>query len=51
MTDLVKRTGVHRATIYRWIQQGRFPPKNAPQSNPTGWLEDTYERWLSGKAD
>lgn len=46
MRDIVKLTGVHRSTIYRWIDRGCFPEKDAPRQRPTGWLSTTYERWL-----
>jgi prophage regulatory protein len=48
MRDIVQLTGVHRATIHRWIQAGTFPAKDAPRHRPTGWLEATYERWVRG---
>jgi predicted DNA-binding transcriptional regulator AlpA len=48
MRDVVHLTGKHRCTIHRWIQQGIFPPKNAPRGRPTGWLKSTVERWLLG---
>jgi predicted DNA-binding transcriptional regulator AlpA len=50
MRDVVSLTGVHRATIHRWIQAGSFPAKDAPRHRPTGWLEETYERWVRGSA-
>ncbi len=48
MRDVVQLTGKHRCTIHRWMQQGLFPPKNAPRGRPTGWLKSTVERWLLG---
>jgi predicted DNA-binding transcriptional regulator AlpA len=48
MRDVVRLTGVHRSTIHRWIQAGRFPVKDAPRHRPTGWLDTTYERWVRG---
>lgn len=50
MRDVVHLTGKHRCTIHRWIQQGLFPPKNAPRGRPTGWLKSTVERWLLGSS-
>ena len=48
MRDVVQLTGKHRCTIHRWMQQGLFPPKNAPRGRPTGWLKSTVEQWLLG---
>src|SRR6185295_3787878 len=48
MRDVVKIAGVHRCTIHRCIQLGRFPAKDAPRGNPVGWLRTTIQRWLVG---
>jgi hypothetical protein len=34
MRDVVQLTGKHRCTIHRWMNQGLFPPKNAPRGRP-----------------
>jgi predicted DNA-binding transcriptional regulator AlpA len=49
MRDVVKITRVHRCTIYRWIQIGRFPAKDAPRAHPMGWLRSTVQSWLLEK--
>jgi predicted DNA-binding transcriptional regulator AlpA len=49
MRDVVKIARVHRCTIYRWIQIGIFPPKDAPRAHPVGWLRTTINRWLLEK--
>src|SRR5262245_50898165 len=46
MRDVVKIARVHRCTIFRWIQMGRFPAKDAPRARPVGWLRSTIQRWL-----
>jgi predicted DNA-binding transcriptional regulator AlpA len=48
MSDVLRLTGRHRSTIHRWMHQGRFPIKNAPKGQPTGWLRSTIEAWLLG---
>jgi predicted DNA-binding transcriptional regulator AlpA len=48
MKDVVRLTRTHRCTIHRWIKNGLFPPKDAPQARPRGWLPSTIERWQLG---
>jgi len=48
MKDVVRLTRTHRCTIHRWIKNGSFPPKDAPQAHPRGWLPSTIERWQLG---
>jgi prophage regulatory protein len=42
--DVVRITGKHRCTIYRWIRAGTFPAKRA--GGGRGWLRSDVERWL-----
>jgi len=42
--DVVRITGKHRCTIYRWIRAGTFPAKRA--GGGRGWLRSDIERWL-----
>lgn len=51
MRDVVKLTGVHRSTVYRWMQLKHFPAKDAPRNRPTGWLRSSYEQWVRGRDD
>jgi predicted DNA-binding transcriptional regulator AlpA len=48
MKDVIKLTRTHRCTIHRWIKNGSFPKKDAPQARPRGWLPSTIERWQLG---
>jgi prophage regulatory protein len=44
--DIVKITGRHRVTIYRWIRAGIFPRKHEAHGHKVGWLRSEVERWL-----
>lgn len=44
--DVVRITGRHRCTIYRWVQAGAFPPKHG--GGGRGWLRSDVELWLNG---
>jgi predicted DNA-binding transcriptional regulator AlpA len=43
--DIVRTTGRHRCTIYRWIRAGVFPPKRG--GGGKGWLKSDVDRWLA----
>ena len=46
--DVVKKTGLSRRTIYRWISQGRFPEQLfLGNSRIVGWSEKTIDNWIS----
>jgi predicted DNA-binding transcriptional regulator AlpA len=46
--DVMRITGKHRCTVYRWIRAGTFPPKRA--GGGRGWLRSDVERWLANGA-
>jgi prophage regulatory protein len=46
--DIVKITGRHRITIYRWIRAGIFPKKHEAHGHKVGWLRSDVEQWLRG---
>lgn len=41
-------TGYKRSTIYRLIQQGRFPPpiSLSPGGRASAWVEDEINAWI-----
>lgn len=46
MAEVVRLTGKSRATIYRDIRDGRFPPPNKIGKNAVGWKESEIRAWL-----
>lgn len=46
MRDVQRRTGLHRATIYRKIHAGTFPAGVKIGENSTGWYESEVNRWV-----
>jgi len=44
--EIVRITGRHRVTIYRWIQAGLFPHKHETHGHKVGWLRSDVQRWL-----
>jgi predicted DNA-binding transcriptional regulator AlpA len=48
MKDVCRLAHRHRSTIYRWMKRKRFPPMDAPRSQPIGWLRSTVIYWQLG---
>lgn len=51
-SDLVER-GLfnNRATLYRWIKEGRFPPGRMWGPNTRTWTEDEVEAAIAAAAE
>lgn len=44
-------TGYKRSTIYRLIQEGKFPPPILLGDRATAWIEDEINRWIQQRID
>lgn len=42
-------TGLSRSTIYRWIQDGRFPAPIPLGSRAVGWDSVEIDRWIEDR--
>jgi len=49
--EVVRRTGLSRATIYRLMARGEFPQQHRLSSGRVGWSEEEIERWLRSRLD
>ena len=51
-SDLVER-GIfnNRATLYRWIKEGRFPPGRKLGPNTRTWTEDEVEAVIAAAGE
>lgn len=47
MPEIERRTGLSRATIYRRIEQGRFPRQIPMDGNIAAWWESDVAAWLA----
>lgn len=47
LPELLKRTGMSRSTIYRRIEQGRFPKSLPIDGNIAAWREGDLAAWLA----
>ena len=45
MKDVVRETSLHRATIYRRIAAGEFPPPRPIGGGRVAWPERDVEAW------
>jgi predicted DNA-binding transcriptional regulator AlpA len=49
--DIQYLTGVCRATLYRWVRDGRFPPPDRLlPGDRHAWKRATYDAWLAPAA-
>ena len=46
MADLIRITGLSRATLYRRIDEGRFPPPVHLGGRACGWRPAALQAWI-----
>ncbi len=51
MAEVIHTVGLSRATIYRLIAQGTFPPQVSLTSRSVGWWHADISRWLDDRLD
>ena len=44
--SVLDRTGLSRATLYRKMQQGKFPRQIAISTRCAGWRESAVKDWM-----
>lgn len=49
LKEVLPRTRVGRATIYRWMEKGQFPKPLKLSESMVRWREADLERWISEK--
>jgi len=47
LPDVQRRTGLHRATIYRKMRDGSFPQAVKLSANCVGWYESHIDAWVA----
>lgn len=50
MKDIVARTKLHRATIYRLIEAGSFPKGRATGPNSRRWTRREFREWSEAQS-
>jgi prophage regulatory protein len=49
--EVMRRTGLSRATIYRLIARGQFPSQRQLTEGRVGWSEEEVEDWIRRRLD
>jgi len=47
LSEVKKRVSISSATIYRWIQEGKFPLPLKLSSNCVRWRESDINAWIA----
>ena len=46
ISEVIRRVGVSRPTIYRWVAAGEFPKQISIGANSVVWLESDVTDWM-----
>ncbi len=49
LKEVVHRVGLGRSTIYRWMDEGKFPKPHSLGGYAVAWLETDIEQWIKSK--
>ena len=47
--DLMDEIGVSKATLYRMVSEGSFPPPVKIAKRAVGWRREDVDRWLESR--
>lgn len=51
LSDVIKRTGLSRSTIYLSISKGMFPKNISLGARSVGWLESEINAWMQSRIE
>lgn len=51
LREVQHRVGLGRSTIYRWMDEGKFPRPYTLGGYVVAWLEADIDSWISSKLD
>ncbi|MHA7820037.1 MAG: helix-turn-helix transcriptional regulator [Erythrobacter sp.] len=46
LREVLHRTGLGRSTVYRWMDEGRFPKSVRLGGRSVAWIEHEIDEWL-----
>ena len=46
LTEVLKRVGLGRSSVYRMVTENRFPPPRRLSTKAIGWLDHEIDDWL-----
>ncbi len=47
ITDVMKKTGIAKSTIWLWINEDKFPKPIKLSPRITVWEEDKVDQWMN----
>lgn len=47
LPEVQHRVGLGRSTIYRWMNEGKFPKPVQLGGHSVAWLQDEIDNWIS----
>ncbi len=50
LKELTTLLGVSRASIYSWMNQGKFPQSIPLGANSVGWKENDIQNWIDSRS-
>ncbi len=48
-SEVVKKVGLSRVTIWRMEREGKFPKRRRITSGAVGWLEHEIDQWIEAR--
>ena len=49
LREVLYRTGLGRSTVYRWMDEGRFPKSVRLGGRSVAWIEHEIDEWLQDR--
>ena len=49
LREVLHRTGLGRSTVYRWMDEGRFPKSVRLGGRSVAWVEHEIDEWLQDR--
>ena len=49
LKEVQNRVGLGRSTIYRWMDEGKFPKPYSLGGHAVAWLESDIDLWIATK--
>jgi len=49
ITNVMKKTGIAKSTIWLWVKQNKFPKPIKLSPRITVWSEDSINEWMQNK--
>lgn len=50
LREVLHRTGLGRSTVYRWMDEGRFPKPVRLGARSVAWIEREIDDWLMSRS-